>query len=348
PQTAVQPQNMAYVIYTSGSTGEPKGVVINHSSAVQLTQWAGEYYSRAQLAGVLASTSFSFDLSVFELFAPLSVGGTVILAENALQLPRLPARAAVTLVNTVPSAMAELVRSGGLPEQVETGNLAGEAVLREVVRQLYGVGSVKRVLNLYGPTDDTTYSTWALIEAGEEKAPVIGRPLPNTQAYVLDRAGAPVPVGVAGELYLGGAGLGRCYWQRPELTAARFVPDPFGPRAGGRLYRTGDLVRYGAGGALEYLGRLDHQVKLRGFRIELEEIEAALRRHAEVAEAVVLVSEGEGERQLLAYVVGPASGASLRGWLRREGDHRATHGDGSCTGGDLARVAAAGRGECGG
>jgi amino acid adenylation domain-containing protein len=316
PGAPVLGQNMAYVIYTSGSTGEPKGVVINHSSAVQLTQWAGDYFSAGQLAGVLASTSLSFDLSVFELFAPWSVGGTVILAENALQLPHLPAAGEVTLVNTVPSAMAELVRSDSIPGQVETVNLAGEALPRELVRQLYEVESVKRVINLYGPTEDTTYSTFALIAAGEEKAPAIGRPLPHTQAYVLDRVGQPVPVGVAGELYLGGAGLGRGYWQRAELTAAGFVPDPFGKRAGGRLYRTGDLVRYGVGGVLEYLGRLDQQVKLRGFRIELGEIEAALRRHEAVAEAVVLVSEGEGEQQLLAYVVGAAAAASLRAWLR--------------------------------
>ncbi|HEV7377734.1 MAG TPA: AMP-binding protein, partial [Pyrinomonadaceae bacterium] len=229
PETVPSPtaisHNMAYVIYTSGSTGTPKGVIINHSSAVIMAQWAGEYFTPAQLAGVLASTSISFDLSVFELFAPLSTGGTVILADNALQLPYLAAGSEVTLVNTVPSAMAELVRNGLVPSNVGTVNLAGEALSRELVEQLYGLETVTAVVNLYGPSEDTTYSTYALIARGAKRAPEIGRPLAYTQAYVLDSVGQPVPAGVSGELYLGGEGLGRGYWQRPDLTAERFVPD---------------------------------------------------------------------------------------------------------------------------
>ena len=244
PQTAPRATavagNMAYVIYTSGSTGTPKGVIINHSSAVIMAQWAREGSTPAQLAGVLASTSISFDLSVFELFAPLSTGGTVVLADNALQLPSLAASSEVTLINTVPSAMAELVRGGSIPTGVRTVNLAGEALSRELVEQIYELETVSEVVNLYGPSEDTTYSTYALIRRGEERAPEIGLPLARTQVYVLDAAGRPVPVGVTGELYIGGDGLGRGYWNRPELTAQKFVPDPFGHLAGGRLYRTGD------------------------------------------------------------------------------------------------------------
>jgi amino acid adenylation domain-containing protein len=320
PPSAVLADNMAYVIYTSGSTGTPKGVVINHSSAVTMAQWAGEYFTEAQLAGVLASTSISFDLSVFELFAPLSVGGTIILAENPLQLPKLAASATVTLVNTVPSAIAELVRNGPLPASVETVSLAGEALSRELVEQLYGLETVKKVINLYGPSEDTTYSTYALIKRGEKGIPAIGRPLANTQVYVLDSAGQPVPVGVTGELYIGGAGLGRGYWRRPELTAERFVPDCLGGTRGGRLYRTGDLVRYREGGVLEYLGRADHQVKVRGYRIELAEVEAALRKHEQVRDAVAIVSEEGSEKRVVAYIVRKeeeATAADLRAWLRK-------------------------------
>jgi amino acid adenylation domain-containing protein len=320
PPSAVLAENMAYVIYTSGSTGTPKGVVINHSSAVTMVQWAGEYFTEEQLAGVLASTSISFDLSVFEIFAPLSVGGTIILAENALQLPKVSATATVTLVNTVPSAIAELVRNGLLPASVETVNLAGEALSRELVDQLYGEEAVKKVINLYGPSEDTTYSTYALIGREEKRTPAIGRPVANTQVYVLDSAGKPVPVGVTGELYIGGAGLGRGYWRRPELTAERFVPDCFGTTPGRRLYQTGDLVRYREGGVLEYLGRSDHQVKVRGYRIELAEVETALRKHEQVRDAVVIVSEEGSEKRVVAYIVGKDEGATaadLRAWMRK-------------------------------
>ncbi|HEX8282845.1 MAG TPA: amino acid adenylation domain-containing protein [Pyrinomonadaceae bacterium] len=321
PRPAAVAPNMAYVIFTSGSTGRPKGVIINHSSAVIMAQWAGEYFTREQLRGVLFSTSVCFDLSVFELFAPFSVGGTVILAENALELPTLAAASEVTLVNTVPSAMAELVRGGDVPPNVTTVNLAGEALPRELVEQLYALGTVKEVVNLYGPSEDTTYSTFALIRPGEGCAPAIGRPLANTQAYVLDAHMRPVPAGVTGELYLGGEGLSRGYWRRPALTAEKFVPDPFSGEAGARLYRTGDLVRYKAGGVLDYLGRVDHQVKVRGFRIELGEIETALRQSELVREASVVVSDAGGEKSLVAFLVMDAAEQAeavreLRAWMR--------------------------------
>ncbi|HEV7669747.1 MAG TPA: non-ribosomal peptide synthase/polyketide synthase [Thermoanaerobaculia bacterium] len=302
PEPRSAAENLAYVIYTSGSTGRPKGVAITHASAVALVAWARRTFDAGELAGVLASTSLSFDLSVFELFAPLASGGTVILAENVLELPSLPWADRVRLVNTVPSAMAELVRGGGLPAGVRTVNLAGEALPRWLADRLASAGTVERLWNLYGPTEDTTYSTAGLAVFGAEGAPPIGRPIPGTRAYVVEPSFAPAPAGVAGELLLGGAGLARGYLGRPDLTAERFVPDPFG--AGGRLYRTGDLARWRPSGELEYLGRLDHQVKVRGFRIELGEIEAALASRPEVRDAVVLARQDpSGDRRLVAYVV---------------------------------------------
>jgi pristinamycin I synthase-3/4 len=311
--------NLAYLIYTSGSTGRPKGVAIEHQSAVALARWAGSVFSREEMAGVLAATSMSFDLSVFELFAPLSCGGKVVLAENALELPLLPAAAEVTLINTVPSVMSELVRMGGVPAGVRIVCLAGEPLPGALVERIYEAGTVNRVYNLYGPSEDTTYSTFAHVLAGERRPPLIGRPVDGTRAYVTDRGFQPVPAGVAGELWLGGQGLARGYLGRPELTAERFAPDPWSPLPGGRLYRTGDLARHRPDGSLEFLGRLDHQVKLRGFRIELGEVEAALRTHPGVGEAVVLVSAGGegGHQRLVAYVVSSAEigGGALRSYL---------------------------------
>ncbi|RPH53502.1 non-ribosomal peptide synthetase, partial [bacterium] len=206
------PDNLAYVIYTSGSTGRPKGVAIRHRSAAGLLTWARTVFPPADLAAVLASTSICFDLSIFELFLPLAVGGRIVLAENALELPALPAAGEVTLVNTVPSAMAELVRSGALPSAVRTVNLAGEPLRRDLVERIYrgSAGSaVTGVYNLYGPSEDTTYSTYGCEEQGDPRAPSIGRPVAGTRAYVLDPAREPVAVGVAGELFLGGEGLAR-------------------------------------------------------------------------------------------------------------------------------------------
>jgi amino acid adenylation domain-containing protein len=310
--------NLAYLIYTSGSTGRPKAVAIEHRSPVALVRWAREVFAPAELAGVLAATSICFDLSVFELFVPLSWGGTVILAENALALPRLPAAAEVTLVNTVPSAMAELAQ-GALPAAVRTVCLAGEPLLAPLVRQIEALGTVERVLNLYGPSEDTTYSTWAEVR-GEERAPTIGVPVRGTRAHVARLAGGgePVPPGVVGELVLGGAGLARGYLARPDLTAERFVPDPWGDlfgEPGGRLYRTGDLARRLPGGRLDFLGRADQQVKIRGHRVELGEIESVLLRHPAVRQAAVLVRRDGpgGEPRLVAYAGAPVpeAGAAL-------------------------------------
>ncbi len=298
---------VAYLIYTSGSTGRPKGVAIEHASAVRLVAWAGKTYSPEELSGVLASTSISFDLSIFEIFVPLSFGGTVILADNALALPTLPAAGEVTLINTVPSAIAALLDLGPLPPQVRTVNLAGEPLRRSLADRVLATGV--RLWDLYGPSEDTTYSTGAEVRAGDPDEPSIGWPVAGSRAYVVDAVLQPLPVGVPGELCLGGGGLARGYLDRPDLTAERFVPDPF---SGGRLYRTGDLARRRPDGNLEYLGRLDHQVKIRGFRIEPGEIEAALLSHPGVREAVVVARD----EALVAYVALTSETPDLAAYLR--------------------------------
>jgi amino acid adenylation domain-containing protein/non-ribosomal peptide synthase protein (TIGR01720 family) len=298
------PDNLAYLIYTSGSTGRPKAAAIAHRNASALVAWALEEHSAAELAGTLASTSVCFDLSVFELFVPLAAGGTVILAENALALPALPARGQVTLINTVPSAAAELARQGAIPRGVRAVNLAGEPFSAALAERLHGLGTLETIRDLYGPSEDTTYSTGTRREPGAPET--IGRVLPGSSLYLLDEYGQPVPPGVAGEIFLGGAGIARGYWGRPDLTAERFGPDPFGP-PGGRLYRTGDRARRLSDGRLAFLGRTDHQVKLRGFRIELGEIQAALERREGVSEAAVMLKDGPGGRpRLVAYVAGPS------------------------------------------
>ncbi len=316
------PGNLAYLIYTSGSTGVPKAVAITHRSAVAMVDWARGVFAPEELSGVLAATSVGFDLSVFELFVPLSAGGRVILAENALELPRLAAAAEVTLVNTVPSAMTELVRAG-LPPSVRTVNLAGEPIPPALADAVCALPGVERLFNLYGPSEDTTYSTWTRLQAG--RPVTIGRPLDGTRAYVLDAALEPVPAGVPGELFLGGAGLARGYLGRPALTAERFIPDPFvdpSDSGGSRLYRTGDLVRWLPNGSLDFLGRADHQVKVRGFRIELGEIEAALGRLPGVRAATVLAPDDPDlGRRLVAFVV-PEDGAAADPAALREGLRR--------------------------
>ncbi|WP_233166665.1 non-ribosomal peptide synthetase, partial [Archangium sp. Cb G35] len=313
------PGNLAYLIYTSGSTGRPKGVSISHRNAVAFLHWALSVFQPEELRGVLASTSLNFDLSVFELFAPLACGGGVVLARNALHLAELSTASEVTLLNTVPSAMEQLLRMGAVPPSVCTVNLAGEALPQTLARRVYEVPSIRRLYNLYGPSEDTTYSTFTLVRPGE--VPPIGRPISNSQAYVLDAHLHPVPVGVLGELYLAGEGLSRGYLHRPELTAERFLPNPFGPQ-GSRMYRTGDRVRLRPDGVLEYFGRVDFQVKVRGFRIELGEVESSLRLHPSVRDCVLLAREDSpGDKRLVAYVVGrdsqPLSPAPLRDFLRQ-------------------------------
>lgn len=299
-------EDVAYVIYTSGSTGVPKGVLIEHRQAIELVRWGLDTFSADELSGVLGSTSVCFDLSIFEIFVTLSGGGTLVLADNAMELPTLPDRDHVRLVNTVPSAMAVLTAQGDLPASVRTVNLAGEPLTRALSDAVYASPHVQRVLNLYGPSEDTTYSTAAMVSRGSEE-PTIGTPLPGTRAYLLDEHGLAVEPGTVGELYLAGSGVARGYLGRPELTAQRFLADPFVP--GDRMYRTGDLCLLGPDGQLRYRGRTDHQVKIRGFRVELGEIEASLERHRAVSSAVVVVQSEEGSGPaLVAFVQGADAG----------------------------------------
>jgi amino acid adenylation domain-containing protein len=315
PASDVASTNLGYVLFTSGSTGRPKGVALEHRSAAIFIQWAREVFLPLEVAGTLFSTSMCFDLSVFEIFVPLSMGGKVIIAENALALPKLPAADEVTLINTVPSAIAELVRMGGVPASVQVVNLAGEALLTALAQQIYEHTGVRKVYNLYGPTEDTTYSTYTLVPRGGEVT--IGRPLPNTQVYILDEDRQLLPIGVPGELYLAGDGLARGYFGREALTNERFVANPFASESGARMYRTGDLARFRADGTLQYLGRIDNQVKVRGFRIELGEIESVLAKHPSVQSAVVIVRQDTpGDKRLVAYVV--PSGTSISAGLLKD------------------------------
>jgi amino acid adenylation domain-containing protein/non-ribosomal peptide synthase protein (TIGR01720 family) len=292
--------DLAYLIYTSGSTGKPKGVAIRHRNVASLVAWAQHTFSPDSLRGVLASTSFCFDLSIFEIFVPLSSGGCVILAENALALPELAARDQITLINTVPSVMQALLQSNSpktaFPKALQAVNLAGEALSTSLVSQLYQIPQVQQVYNLYGPSEDTTYSTFALIERGNTSTPSIGRPIANSQAYILDQQQQLLPIGAIGELYLAGDGVAAGYWQQPELTAERFIQAKIQGETL-RLYRTGDRARWRQDGMLEYLGRFDFQVKLRGFRIELGEIEHHLESYPPVDRAVVMVIE----QQMFAF-----------------------------------------------
>ena len=319
PVCPTSAEQLAYVIYTSGSTGQPKGIMLTHRGALALLSWVRDHFSARQLARVLASTSICFDLSIFELWGTLSVGGAVLLTRDVLQGSSWAAEQAATLLNTVPSALSALLSLGALPSSLRVVNLAGEPLSASLVRWIYAQGNIEQVYNLYGPGEDTTYSTWALVPAESDDPIPIGRPIPGTEAYLLDDYGQLAPVGVIGELYLAGEGLARGYLQRPALTAERFVPHPWSRRAGERLYRTGDLARARPDGSLEFVGREDSQVKLRGYRIELGEIEAALLAHPQVHEAAVLVrEEASGEKYLVAYVASrelPGAPGELRNYL---------------------------------
>jgi amino acid adenylation domain-containing protein len=285
PAKRTTAQNLAYVIYTSGSTGQPKGVAIEHRNTIALLHWARSVFTREELGGVQATTSICFDLSIFELFVPLSWGGKVILVNNVLQLPSAPGRDQVTLINTVPSAMTELLKINRLPESLRTVHLAGEPLRSDLVEQIYGGSNVNRVYDLYGPSETTTYTTFTL--RASNKPATIGRPIANSRIYILDGSLEPVPVGVTGEIFIGGAGVARGYLNRSELTVEMFITDPFREGQGGQLYRTGDRGRYLPDGNIEFIGRMDNQVKIRGYRIEIGEIEAVLSKHPAVKDCVV-------------------------------------------------------------
>ncbi|TDB49063.1 non-ribosomal peptide synthetase, partial [Photorhabdus khanii subsp. guanajuatensis] len=301
---ALTARHLAYVIYTSGSTGTPKGVMIEHRNTVNFLYWARQAFGAEEIRETLFSTSMNFDLSIFECFMPLSCGAAIHLVEDVLSLMRHPRP--VTLINSVPSAMKPLLQAQALMASVHTVNLAGEPLKRALIEQIFAETPVQRLCNLYGPSETTTYSAWISILRGDRVIESIGRPIANTGLYLLDGYGQPVPLGVVGEIYIGGAGVARGYFNRPDLTADRFLIDPFSENPGARMYRTGDLARYLPDGNLAFLGRNDQQVKIRGFRIEPGEIEARLVEHPAVSESAVL-AQGEGqEKRLVAYVVAPA------------------------------------------
>ncbi|MGW0772045.1 non-ribosomal peptide synthetase, partial [Streptomyces sp. NPDC002676] len=310
---ALSPLHAAYVIYTSGSTGRPKGVVVGHAGVVNL---ALDHVARLGIDGesrLLQFASPSFDAAVADMWPAWLAGATLVLgaAERLVPGPELVGlvrECGVTHATLPPATLPVLAEAGGLPEGL-TLVVAGEACPPEVARQ-WSRG--RRMVNIYGPTEATVAST-ASVPLSGEGVPPIGLPVWNTCAYVLDDRLRPVPVGVAGELYLAGAQLARGYLNRPGLTGERFVADPFGG-PGARMYRTGDVVRRRRDGQLEYVGRADEQVKIRGFRIELGEIEAVIVGHPQVSQVTVMAREDQpGDRRLVAYVV-PAGGQdSLEG-----------------------------------
>jgi amino acid adenylation domain-containing protein len=313
--------HLAYVMYTSGSTGEPKGALITHRGLANYLLWCLAAYHVAEGEGSLVHSSFGFDLTVTSLFAPLLTGGCVELVPEELGIEglatRLRARADLSLLKLTPAHLDLLVRQ--IPAEELAGRtrrliVGGENLTWEALRAWRRSSPATEVVNEYGPTETVVGCCAYSVPAGEtpEAGSVpIGTPIADTRLYVLNAALQPVPVGAAGELYVGGAGLARGYLARPGLTAERFVPDVLSGEAGTRLYRTGDLVRFLADGNLEFLGRVDDQVKVRGYRVELGEVEAALHRFAEVREAAAMVRKDEpGEALLVAYLV-PEPGATL-------------------------------------
>ncbi|HEX2091396.1 MAG TPA: amino acid adenylation domain-containing protein, partial [Longimicrobiaceae bacterium] len=321
PEPEVQPENAAYVIYTSGSTGRPKGVVVPHRALAGTLLAAREAFGFEPGDEMPSLASFAFDIWLFETLLPLLCGASVRIVprERVVEVEALVEEVAgATLLHAVPALMRQVVERvaagrGTLPSlrQVFVG---GEAVLPELLGAMRSVFPAAEARILYGPTEGTIICAAHPVRGDESGGRhLLGGPLGNAPLYVLDGAGEPTPVGVPGELYIGGAGVARGYLGRADLTAEKFVPDPFGSGAGGRMYRTGDRARWGAAGTLEYLGRTDFQVKVRGFRIELGEVEAALLEHASVREVAVLAREdAPGERRLVGYVVPGAAGVSVQ------------------------------------
>jgi len=309
---ALDRESLAYIIYTSGSTGKPKGVCLRHRNLSNFLMAMDRAIGLTSTDRLLAVTTISFDIAALELYLPLVNGAQVILASRALAAdgPALAQElqtAGITAMQATPATWQMLLATGWKGGEL-TLLCGGEALPRDLADQL--LSRCRTLWNVYGPTETTIWSTCTQVQAGSEAVP-IGRPIANTQTYILDAALQPVPIGVAGELHIGGEGVAQGYWQRPDLTQARFIPNPWGTNQGDRLYKTGDLARYLPNGDIEYLGRLDFQVKLRGFRIELGEIEAAISQHPAIRETVVIVREDiPGDKRLVAYGV-LAAGAAL-------------------------------------
>lgn len=303
------PENLAYIIYTSGSTGRPKGVMLPHGAVINFLYAMRDRLGFTANDGMLAVTTPSFDIAVLELYLPLITGGRIVLTSrkemrDGAALARLVAHRDVTFMQATPSTWRMMLEAGWQGSPQLTALCGGEALDRELCNRL--VCATRRFWNMYGPTETTVWSTCQRIE--DVDTPIsIGTPVAETTVRILNGQGLLQPVGVAGELYIGGAGLSRGYLWQPELTAERFIPDRYSEEPGMRLYRTGDLARWRRDGTIEYLGRNDHQVKLRGFRIELGEIEACLQAHPAVRECIVMVREDRtGEKRLVAYIVANA------------------------------------------
>jgi amino acid adenylation domain-containing protein len=329
PPSGVEPGNTAYVIYTSGSTGRPKGVLIPHEAILNRLLWGQDVYPLTREDRVLQKASFSFDFSVWEIFGTLLAGAQLVLARPGGQqdsgyLVKLIAERRVTVAHFPPAMLQVFLEEAGLDacDSLRLVFSGGESLSVEVQERFFK-RLPSELINQYGPTEASVDATYFICRRESERVNVpIGRPIANTRAYVLDAALTPAPVGVNGELHIGGAGLARGYLNRPALTAERFIPDPFSNEPGARLYKTGDVVRWLADGEIEFNGRADNQVKVRGYRIEPGEIEAALMSHELVRDCVVLVREDvPGDKRLVAYVVTAAvatdvSANGLRAHLR--------------------------------
>ncbi len=296
--------DLAYVIYTSGSTGKPKGVAVEHRNIVAMSQSMGVLLNDEELSGVFAGASACFDTSVMETLGTLSLGGTVILAKNALELPKLPYANQIKTCVMVPSSMQALLLTDKLPANIRCVIFGGEALKRSLVEQIHALESGPRVVNAYGPTEDTVYSTIKEVMPGTEVI-TIGKSVNNSRSYILDGGMQPVAPGEAGELYLAGNKLARGYLYDTDLTDERFIkfqPNELTPNE--RIYKTGDLCRWTECGEIEFLGRVDQQVKIRGFRIELEEIESTLESMPGIdAAAAAAITGGSGQKLLAVYVV---------------------------------------------
>ncbi|HEY1627673.1 MAG TPA: amino acid adenylation domain-containing protein [Streptosporangiaceae bacterium] len=318
----IDPSSAAYVIYTSGSTGRPKGVVIEHGSAALLARWTEAEFTGAELSRVLASTSLSFDVSVFEIFGTLTAGGAIQIVSNLLALTAGPWQG--SMISAVPTALAHVLAAPGTAATAAVVALCGEAVTGQVLAGIRAALPHARIVNLYGPAEGTVFATTSTVPGTMTGAPLIGRPIWNRRAYILDERLQLVPPGVAGELYLVG-GLARGYQGRARLTAERFTACPY-EAAGERMYRTGDLARWTRDGQLDYLGRADDQVKIRGFRVEPGEIETVLAAQPGVGQVRVILREDQpGDKRLAGYVV-PAAGTELDPAVLREAAARVLPG----------------------
>ncbi|WP_039963255.1 non-ribosomal peptide synthetase, partial [Kamptonema sp. PCC 6506] len=311
PGCSVTSEKLAYVIYTSGSTGKPKGVLVEHRAVNRLV--INTNYISLQPKDIVAFVSnFSFDAATFEIWGPLINGAKLIVITKDVALSPLDFASQIQgervtilfLTTALFNFMAREIPSAF--HVVQHLIVGGEAMEPKLVKEVLKKGSPQRLLNGYGPTENTTFTTCYLVQDVPEKATTIpiGCPISNTHCFLLDAQKQLVPIGVPGELYIGGAGLARGYLNRPELTSDRFIPNPFSHESGSRLYKTGDLARYLPNGNIEFLGRIDHQVKIRGFRIELGEIEAVLSQHPDVQESLVINREdASGNQRLVAYIV---------------------------------------------